>query len=99
MDLNYTVLVTVVYPDIEAEFDVYILKVMGIDGKEEIPEERKLRMMSRFIYKTKKECVKKAIKNQKNTIQYNKKEIIEIKKKIKEDKETLAKFKEILKTL
>ena len=24
MDLNYTVLVTVVYPDIEAEFDVYI---------------------------------------------------------------------------
>lgn len=73
------------------EFDIYCLRVVG--------SERELRMQPSLIYKTKKECVKKAIENTKNAIQYNKEEIIEIKKKIKEDRETLAKFKEILKTL
>ena len=73
------------------EFDVYCLRV--------IESGRELRMHPSFIYKTKKECVEEAIKNTKNLIQYSKEEIIEHKKKIKEDKETLAKFKEILKTL
>lgn len=73
------------------EFDVYRLRV--------IESGRELRMQPSLIYKTKKECVKKAIENKKNAIQYYKEEIIENKKKIKEDKETLAKFKEILKTL
>lgn len=73
------------------EFDVYCLRV--------IESGRELRMQPSLIYKTKKECVKKAIENKKNAIQYYKEEIIENKKKIKEDKETLAKFKEILKTL
>ena len=73
------------------EFDVYRLRV--------IESGRELRMQPSLIYKTKKECVKEAIKNKKNIIQYNKEEIIEFKKKIKEDKEALAKFKEILKTL